>query len=92
MDSDQLRELGYGHLVDLRQQGKCPYCEKLVDMSKLNTLDILKEYEISGMCAECYERIGRNMVKFAIENPKLTELITGAIIEKKVNELRENRK
>ena len=37
-------------------QGKCPICEKKIDYSAMTAVN-MKEYNISGLCKECQDRI-----------------------------------
>ena len=41
---------------NLIQSGKCPICGEKVDLSEL-TGDYLLEFNISGMCKKCQDRI-----------------------------------
>lgn len=49
----------YGKIIDMVLAGVCPYCEKPVDMSEINTPESKLEFEVSGMCRACYEEKGK---------------------------------
>ena len=39
----------------LRMEGKCPFCEKRINLNEFRDELSLKEYTISGLCQSCQD-------------------------------------
>ena len=52
-----LRSAGYNKEVDLVENGQCPICECIVDESLFVSETEKKEFEISGLCKDCQDKI-----------------------------------
>ena len=50
---DRIFRKGY----ELRTQGKCPMCEGDIDPSKFRDRLSYTEYQISGMCQSCQDKV-----------------------------------
>lgn len=50
-----MKKLGFGDLLDLIHQGKCPFCKKDVTEKDLASYPKInrKEFEISKICIDC---------------------------------------
>lgn len=49
MDEDLKR------MFDLRDNGKCPFCKKPVNLDDFRDEQSLREYRISGLCQSCQD-------------------------------------
>jgi len=58
MNEKIMRNLGFGKQVDDVKKSKCPICGKKIDPT-VEFKDPLsrKEYDISGMCQDCQDKI-----------------------------------
>jgi len=52
-----MRLAGFNKEVDRVEQGLCPTCGEKVDTSKFTSSLDWKEYNISGMCKECQNKV-----------------------------------
>lgn len=55
MNEDIIKLLSFKE-YNLIQSGRCPICEKKIDRSTLKD-NYLTEFNISGMCKKCQDRI-----------------------------------
>lgn len=46
----------------LRKEGKCPFCEVIVDVNTLKDELSKKEFRISGLCQKCQDDIFNNNI------------------------------
>ena len=52
-----LRSVGFHKEVNRVREMLCPCCKKPINMSQFKDRLSRREYEISGMCQECQDRI-----------------------------------
>ena len=52
-----MRELGFGEEVDRQKLGDCPLCGKHVDPDGFQDQLSRSEFEISGFCQGCQDKI-----------------------------------
>lgn len=52
-----LRNMGFHHMVDLVDAGKCPICTKEIDTKKFVDNRSKQEFEISGLCQGCQDEL-----------------------------------
>lgn len=57
MNKELLRQRGFDKEVDLVEKGLCPFCEKSIVMDEFRNDISRKEYEISGLCQKCQDKI-----------------------------------
>jgi len=50
MNKDIMRKAGFEKEVELVEAGKCPFCQKDINLKDFSDALSLKEYRISGMC------------------------------------------
>lgn len=43
-------------LIDLKENGKCPFCEKDMKNAKFRDEQSFNEFKISGLCQECQDK------------------------------------
>lgn len=55
MNKDLMRSIGFGAQVDLIEEGKCPFCKKIVE--GFEDVKSYKEFQISGLCQKCQDDI-----------------------------------
>jgi hypothetical protein len=56
MNKEIMRAAGLGEQVDLIEEGKCPFCKKVI-LAQVEFRDELsrKEFGISGLCQKCQD-------------------------------------
>ena len=52
-----LRFAGFGSRVDTVEMGFCPICDNPISLDEFEDRASLKEYEISGMCQNCQNKM-----------------------------------
>jgi len=52
-----LKQAGFGKAVDLVEKGLCPICEKPVNEKDFKDELSRKEFDISGLCQPCQNKI-----------------------------------
>lgn len=57
MNEQIMRALGFDREVDLKNMGKCVFCECTIDPHSFRDELSAKEYKISGMCQACQDQI-----------------------------------
>jgi len=56
MNKDIMRKAGFEKEVELVEAGKCPFCQKDINLKDFSDALSLKEYRISGMCQVCQDK------------------------------------
>jgi len=54
---NMLKNVGFEKEVENVKKGKCPFCGKKVSSADLDDDLSRREFEISGMCQECQDRM-----------------------------------
>lgn len=57
MNKNIMRAAGFSTEVDAIEEGRCPFCKKLIESVPFKDDISRKEYEISGLCQECQDDI-----------------------------------
>lgn len=57
MNKDIMRAAGFGDHVDLVEQGKCPFCGKVISLADFRDPLSVKEFHISGLCQKCQDEM-----------------------------------
>lgn len=57
MNIDVLKKIGFVKEADNIQYHKCPLCGKAINKADFKDTVSLREYNISGMCQACQDRI-----------------------------------
>ena len=57
MNYELMKAAGYGEEVKRVQEGKCPFCSKVIDPKEFRDELSRKEYRISGLCQKCQDEI-----------------------------------
>jgi len=55
MDDEIMRALGFGVQVDLRNEGRCPFCKSEINPSEFINPKSFKEFTLSGLCQKCQD-------------------------------------
>lgn len=53
MNKDIMRAMGFGEMVKLVEQGKCPFCKEEVKMEDFEDELSKKDFEVTGLCQKC---------------------------------------
>ena len=75
-----MRAMGFSGEMDAVAKGKCPMCNKKIDVTKFNDSLSRKEYKISGLCQECQDYAFPNHK--SIDEVNEAETVTG--LKKKI--------
>jgi hypothetical protein len=51
-----MQEAGFGKQVEAVKEGKCPFCNKIVNASMFRDKLSYKEFRISGLCQICQDK------------------------------------
>ena len=57
MNKEMMETLRLGKFVEAVEQNKCPICGNEIVISEFKDPVSLREYEISGICQECQDKI-----------------------------------
>ena len=57
MNEKLMRDIGFGHYVDLVKEGKCPICEQPVNHGNFRDDEAREEFRISGLCQSCQDDV-----------------------------------
>ena len=55
MNKEILIAMGFEDEVRLIEEGKCPFCRKVIDINSFRSELNYKEFTISGLCQECQD-------------------------------------
>ena len=55
MNKSILKELGFEKELERVEQGRCPFCNKMVLLDEFKDDLSRKEFEISGLCQTCQD-------------------------------------
>ena len=55
MNRNIMKAVGFGREVMLVDEGKCPFCKKVVASDSFKDAISKVEFEISGLCQECQD-------------------------------------
>jgi len=53
MNKEIMEKHGFLKQIELAMHGKCPKCEKGINMKDFKNKSSLREFEISGLCQKC---------------------------------------
>ena len=69
-----LRKMGFGHMEDEVEQGRCPFCKEVIDTATFTDELSKKWFEISGLCQKCQDDFfGHADLQQGSENPRQPE-------------------
>lgn len=57
MDEKIMEACGFGEEVKKVKEGKCPFCNKEIDMNDFKDGLSKKEFKISGLCQTCQDEM-----------------------------------
>jgi hypothetical protein len=57
MNKNIMKAMGFGKEVKLAESGKCPFCEKTIDVNEFRDELSKKEFGISGLCQTCQDEV-----------------------------------
>jgi hypothetical protein len=57
MNKEILRNSGVNKEVDVTESNLCPFCRYSVKLEDFKNKFFLNEYQISGLCQECMDKI-----------------------------------
>ena len=57
MNKNIMRAAGFDKEVEAVENGKCPLCGKKINTKDFEDNLYLREYEISGMCQKCQDKV-----------------------------------
>ena len=75
MNKDIMRIWGFNREVDLIESGKCPDCERDINMHDFTSDIALREFNISGLCQYCQNKIFSNTLEDDEDLNNLFEMI-----------------
>jgi len=55
MNKDIMKQCGFEEEVKKVEKGRCPICNKKIDMNGFKDDLSIKEFKISGMCQKCQD-------------------------------------
>lgn len=86
MNKETLRNLGYGSVIDLIEDGICPFCLQQVDPEKIESEEAKAEFALTGMCENCFNSFGKRLKAIFEQNPDALAEIAQNILSKKLKE------
>jgi len=57
MNKPIMTEVGFEEEVKLVEEGRCPFCKRVIDANDFKSDDSRREYLISGLCSDCQDQI-----------------------------------
>lgn len=57
MNPNIMKAFGFDKEVEAVQQGKCPFCGKVVDPQEFRAEINEREFKISGLCQSCQDQV-----------------------------------
>jgi len=57
MNKEIMKQAGFGEEIKRIENNQCPFCEKTIDINNFSDELSLKEYEISGLCQTCQDKM-----------------------------------
>jgi len=57
MNTQIMRSLGFGEMVDRFEKGLCPHCGHKVNPAEFRDERCAREFRVSGSCQSCQDRI-----------------------------------
>jgi len=57
MNKKLMKEVGFSEEMKLVEEKKCPFCKTNIDKTKFRDELSLKEFEISGLCQKCQDKM-----------------------------------
>lgn len=55
MNKELLKKVGFSGQVKLLEEGKCPFCSKVINQADFRDTLSKREFEISGLCQVCQD-------------------------------------
>jgi hypothetical protein len=57
MNEKIMEILGFGKVVTVVKQNRCPFCGKFVEEEEFRDKLSLKDFKISGLCQKCQDKV-----------------------------------
>ena len=57
MNKEIMKQAGFEKEVEKVEEGKCPFCNTIINLSDFTDPLSLKEFKISGLCQSCQNTV-----------------------------------